>query len=113
MKMNVLNKIILNYINFGGIGFTVNSDILIEKNVGYNMKITVILQTPIFERDFITATIKISTIGITKISQNCYSCRAVFRELTDEQILNLKKIARKLNSKSFNKMNLIVNIAVP
>jgi hypothetical protein len=37
-------------------------------------------------------------IGITPIDDKIYSCRAMFRELTDEQIMCLKEIATNVSN---------------
>jgi Ni,Fe-hydrogenase maturation factor len=87
-----MDTTIINHINTGGIGFTTPSEITLKIRKEYSLTITDVLQNKSIETK-----IKIIIIEIIP-TDNGNVCRALFRELTDEQITALKRIAADLSN---------------
>ncbi|GHU74888.1 hypothetical protein FACS1894188_04560 [Clostridia bacterium] len=108
MKTKKICDAVVGYINLGGIGFTVDSGILLKKRKVYNLKLKAVLT----ERN-IKLDVKIMVIKMSQDSQDglggCF-CSAVYRNLTDLQVAGLKEISENFTGEfaEENKLNVVI-----
>ncbi|GHU56031.1 hypothetical protein AGMMS49975_18690 [Clostridia bacterium] len=88
MKTKKLCDAVVGYINLGGVGFTVDSDILLKKRKTYNLKLKAVLTHRNIELD-----VKIMVIKMSQDGLDGFFCSAVYRNLTDSQMSGLKEIS--------------------
>jgi len=84
-----MDKIIVNFINHAGINFTSDSKQEYEKRKVYNLNL---------KSENIEVNLKIAIIETAIDDSGNWSYRALYRELTDEQIKSLRQLA---NSEPF------------